>query len=250
VAYVFSENVANTDYERVMREYAEGGQQLVVGEAFAVERAARAVAKDYPKTAFLMGSSFGPSQPNFAVFDNWIHEPAYLTGMVAGRATKSNVIGMVGGFLTPVLVGAADPNPAVLFSYLTALSVGLFVVIRREKWWWLAWPIVIACYAWVLIWLAGNGAPGDSVWVGLFLIAVCAIRMGFMSPEKDGTERAPFAWAGLLATAGVAVAFMTFVVIRGEGPVGGPGMREMLSIRLSSSRLRYTRAFSWAPLWT
>ena len=37
--YTFSENVANTDYERVMREYAESGQQLVVGEVFALERA-------------------------------------------------------------------------------------------------------------------------------------------------------------------------------------------------------------------
>jgi basic membrane lipoprotein Med (substrate-binding protein (PBP1-ABC) superfamily) len=123
VAYVFSENVANTDYERVMREYAEGGQQLVVGEAFAVERAARAVAKDYPGTAFLMGSSFGPSQPNFAVFDNWIHEPAYLTGIVAGRATKSGVIGMVGGYAIPevnrlmhaFMDGARSVKPDVKF---------------------------------------------------------------------------------------------------------------------------------------
>ena len=60
IEYVFSENVANTDYERVMREYAEAGHQLIVGEAFAVEDAARAVAKDYPDTAFLIGSSFKP----------------------------------------------------------------------------------------------------------------------------------------------------------------------------------------------
>ena len=46
IEYVFSEKVSNTDYERVMREYCEAGQQLVVGEAFAVEDAARAVAKD------------------------------------------------------------------------------------------------------------------------------------------------------------------------------------------------------------
>ena len=72
ITYAFSENVANTDYERVMREYAEQGMDLIVGEAFAVERAARSVAAEYPDIAFLMGSSFGPAQPNFAVFDNWI----------------------------------------------------------------------------------------------------------------------------------------------------------------------------------
>ena len=42
IEYVFSESVANTDYERVMREYAEAGHKLIIGEAFAVEDAARA----------------------------------------------------------------------------------------------------------------------------------------------------------------------------------------------------------------
>ena len=54
ITYVFSENTANTDYERVMREYAEQGMDLVVGEAFAVERAARKVAAEYPEVAFLI----------------------------------------------------------------------------------------------------------------------------------------------------------------------------------------------------
>ena len=77
IEYSFSENVANTDYERVMREYSEQGNHLLVGEVFGVERAARKVAKDYPSTSYLMGSSFGPSGKNFSVFDNWIHEPSY-----------------------------------------------------------------------------------------------------------------------------------------------------------------------------
>ena len=38
--------MANADYERVMREYAEKGHTLIVGESFAVEAAARKVAKD------------------------------------------------------------------------------------------------------------------------------------------------------------------------------------------------------------
>ncbi|NIZ59720.1 BMP family ABC transporter substrate-binding protein [Sedimentitalea sp. CY04] len=123
IDYVFSENVANTDYERVMREYAEQGVQLVVGEVFGLERAARKVAADYPETAFLMGSSFGAVAPNFSVFDNWIHEPSYLSGMVAGAATESNVIGMVGGYAIPevnrlmnaFMEGARAVNPDVKF---------------------------------------------------------------------------------------------------------------------------------------
>ncbi|MEP3428030.1 MAG: BMP family protein [Roseibium sp.] len=123
ITYTFSENVANTDYERVMREYAEQGMDLVVGEAFAVERAARKVAAEYPETAFMMGSSFGAAQPNFSVFDNWIHEPSYLSGMIAGATTKSNIIGMVGGYAIPevnrlmnaFIDGATAVNPDVKF---------------------------------------------------------------------------------------------------------------------------------------
>ncbi|MGV2977475.1 BMP family protein [Roseibium alexandrii] len=123
ITYTFSENVANTDYERVMREYAEQGMDLVVGEAFAVERAARKVAAEYPDTAFLMGSSFGPGKPNFAVFDNWIHEPSYLSGMIAGATTETNIIGMVGGYAIPevnrlmhaFMDGATSVNPDVKF---------------------------------------------------------------------------------------------------------------------------------------
>ena len=99
IEYVFSENVPNADYERVMRGYAEKGNTLIVGEAFAVEDAARKVAKDYPKVSFLLGSSKGPQAPNFSVFDNYIQEPAYLSGMVAGAMTKTNKIGMVDGDL-------------------------------------------------------------------------------------------------------------------------------------------------------
>ncbi|MBO6808164.1 BMP family protein [Thalassospira sp.] len=123
ISYEFSENVANTDYERVMREYSENGSDLIVGEVFGVERAARKVAADYPETAFLMGSSFAPDGENFSVFDNFIHEPSYLVGMAAGKATESNKIGMVGGFAIPevnrlmhaFMAGAKSVNPDVEF---------------------------------------------------------------------------------------------------------------------------------------
>ena len=103
IEYTFSEKVANTDYERVMREYCEAGHQLIVGEVFGVEDAARVVAKDYPDRAFLMGSSFKPdaSVPNFAVFDNYIQDASYLTGIVAGAMSKKKNIGMVGGYPIP-----------------------------------------------------------------------------------------------------------------------------------------------------
>jgi basic membrane lipoprotein Med (substrate-binding protein (PBP1-ABC) superfamily) len=124
IEYKASENVSNADYERVMREYATGGNRLIVGESFAVEAAARKVAKDFPKVSFLMGSSGKPQAPNFSVFDNYIQEPAYLTGLIAGGMTKTNKIGMVGGFPIPevnrlmhaFMAGARETNPKVEFS--------------------------------------------------------------------------------------------------------------------------------------
>ena len=124
IEYTFSENVTNADYERVMRQYAEQGNKLVVGEAFAVEAAARKVAKDYPQTAFLMGSSGKPQQPNFSVFDNYIQEPAYLTGMIAGGMSKTGKIGLVGGYPIPevnrlmqaFIEGAKEINPKTEFT--------------------------------------------------------------------------------------------------------------------------------------
>ncbi len=123
IDYRFSEKVANTDYVRVLREYAESGVQLVVGEAFGISKEARKVADDYPNVAFLMGDPFKPHGSNFAVFDNYIHEPCYLMGMIAGSMTKSNKIGMVGGYpigevnrlFHAFMNGALATNPEVQF---------------------------------------------------------------------------------------------------------------------------------------
>jgi basic membrane lipoprotein Med (substrate-binding protein (PBP1-ABC) superfamily) len=103
ITYTFTENTSNTDYERVMREYAEAGNTLIVGEVFGVEQAARTVAPDYPEVAFLMGSSLppDPAVPNFAVFDNFIQDASYLTGIIAGAMTQSGKLGVVGGFPIP-----------------------------------------------------------------------------------------------------------------------------------------------------
>jgi len=123
IDYVYSEKVANTDYVRVLREYAESGVNLIVGEAFGISREARKVAEDYPNVAFLMGDPFKPAGKNFSVFDNYIHEPAYLMGMVAGSMTKTNKIGLVGGYpigevnrlFNAFMNGALESNPKVKF---------------------------------------------------------------------------------------------------------------------------------------
>ncbi|MBO6776549.1 MAG: BMP family protein [Marinibacterium sp.] len=123
IEYEFSEGVAPTDYPRAMREYAEGGAQLVWGESYAVEREAREVAGDYADTAFLMGSSGGPAGDNFGVFGTRNHEAAYLAGMLAGKMSESNVFGSVGGYPIPEVnllinafrMGVSEVNPDAKF---------------------------------------------------------------------------------------------------------------------------------------
>ena len=123
IEYVFSEKVSNTDYIRVLREYADSGVALIVGEAFGISREARQVADDYPEVAFLMGDPFEPHGSNFAVFDNYIHEPCYLMGILAGSMTENNRIGMVGGYpigevnrlFHAFMNGARSVNPDVEF---------------------------------------------------------------------------------------------------------------------------------------
>ncbi len=101
IEYVWSESVKSADFARVMRDYADGGYGLIMGDSFGAERIARRVAKDYPNVAFVFGSGIGPAEPNFGVFDNWIHEPAYLSGMIAGKMTKSNTVGVVAAMPIP-----------------------------------------------------------------------------------------------------------------------------------------------------
>jgi len=79
IHYEFAESVDAADFAKVVREYSERGFDFIIGDAFlAGEEPAREVAKDYPEIAYAFGSEFEIQDPNFSVFDNWIHEPAYL----------------------------------------------------------------------------------------------------------------------------------------------------------------------------
>ena len=123
IEYSYTDDIGYAgDMERILREVAEQQQpDIIFGDAFGNEEAVRRVAADYPDIAFVFGSGAGPAEPNFSVFDNWIHEPAYLSGMLAGGLTESNVIGVVGGFPVPevnrivnaFIAGAESVNPDV-----------------------------------------------------------------------------------------------------------------------------------------
>lgn len=85
------------------------------------------------------------------------------------------LLGLVGGFLTPAMVGSNDPHAPILFIYLYFVLTGLMVVIRKQCWWLMAIPTVLGAFLWVCLWLFGNNfTPGDTIYLGLFLMAVSA----------------------------------------------------------------------------
>ena len=132
IDYTYTENIGYSgDMERILREVADQQKpDIIMGDAFGNEEAVRRVAKDYPNIAFVFGSGLGPADPNFGVFDNWIQEPAYLAGMLAGGMSKTGTIGVVGGYPVPevnrlvnaFIKGAKETNPnvKVLVSFINS----------------------------------------------------------------------------------------------------------------------------------
>jgi basic membrane protein A len=132
IEYTYQEAIGYSgDMERVLREVCEQQKpDLILGDAFGNEEAVRRVAADYPEIAFAFGSGSGPTEPNVAVFDNWIHEPAYLMGMLAGGLTKTNKIGVVGAMPVPEVnrlvnaftagAKAQNPNSVVMVSFINS----------------------------------------------------------------------------------------------------------------------------------
>ena len=123
IDYSYTDDIGYAgDMERVLREVSEQQKPAIIfGDAFGNEEAVRRVAADFPEIAFVFGSGGGPANPNFSVFDNWIHEPAYLSGMLAGGLTTTDVVGVVGGLPVPevnrivnaFISGAESVNPNV-----------------------------------------------------------------------------------------------------------------------------------------
>lgn len=75
---------------------------IIFGDSFPYEDDVRAFAAAHPDIQFVFGSGeVRPVDPNFSVFDNWLQDPAYLAGMLAGGVTKSGTIGVVAAMPIP-----------------------------------------------------------------------------------------------------------------------------------------------------
>ena len=132
IQYKHVDNVSTSDkMESALRDIATNEHpDAIVGDAFAAEDAVRAVAKDFPDIVFAFGSGEKPQAPNLSVFDNWMQDPAYLAGMLAGGLTKSNTVGVVGAMPIPEVdrivngfiegVQAQNPDATVKVSFINS----------------------------------------------------------------------------------------------------------------------------------
>jgi basic membrane protein A len=121
IEYKHVDNLSTSDaMERSLRDIAMNEEpDAIIGDAFAAEEAVRKVAADFPEIPFAFGSGEKPAEPNMSVFDNWLQDPAYLAGMLAGGLTESDTIGVVGAMPIPevnrivnaFVLGVKETNP-------------------------------------------------------------------------------------------------------------------------------------------
>ncbi len=112
------------------------------------------------------------------------------------------LVGLVGGFLTPAWIGAAEPDPRLLFGYLLFLQLALLAVSRRRLWTGVPELALAAGLVWVFGWVAAAFAPGDALWLGLFLLGMFVL--GVVLGRDRAVLPALAAGGGLVAMALVA----------------------------------------------
>ena len=117
----YVENVPEAaDAERVIRQMVSEGNKLVFGTTFGYMDPMMKVAADEKGVKFEHATGFKTAD-NLRTYDSRTYEGAYLAGIVAGAATKSNTLGVVGSIPIPEVIrnintftlGAQSVNPKI-----------------------------------------------------------------------------------------------------------------------------------------
>ncbi len=109
---------ATADAERVIRQLAVAGNQLIFTTSFGYMEPTLRVAKLFPKVKFEHATGY-KTAANVVAYQTRFYEGAYLLGVLAGKTTKSNTLGYVGSFPIPEVIrnidaftlGARSVNP-------------------------------------------------------------------------------------------------------------------------------------------
>ena len=117
----FVENVPESaDAERVIRDMATQGNKLVFGTTFGYMETMLKVAPDFKDVKFEHATGYKTAD-NMRTYDSRTSEGAYMAGVIAGKMTKSNVLGVVASVPIPEVIrninsftlGAQSSNPKI-----------------------------------------------------------------------------------------------------------------------------------------
>ncbi|MBR8833280.1 MAG: BMP family ABC transporter substrate-binding protein [Stigonema ocellatum SAG 48.90 = DSM 106950] len=108
VKTTFVENVnEGADAERVIRQLALDGNKLIFTTFFGYMNSTIKVAKDFPNI-FFENCGGNKRTANVGTYVGRFEEPRYLTGMIAAKMTKSNLIGFVAAYPVPIVIRGID----------------------------------------------------------------------------------------------------------------------------------------------
>ena len=110
----------SADAERVIRDMAQQGNKLIFGTTFGYMEPMLKVAGDTKDVKFEHATGY-KTAANMRTYDSRTYEGAYMAGVVAGRMSKSGMLGVVGSVPIPEVVrninsftlGAQSVNPKI-----------------------------------------------------------------------------------------------------------------------------------------
>ena len=117
----FVENVPESaDAERVLRDMATQGNKLIFGTTFGYMEPMLKVAPDFKDVKFEHATGYKQAD-NMRTYDSRTYEGAYMAGVIAGKMTKSNTLGVVASIPIPEVIrninaftlGAQSSNPKI-----------------------------------------------------------------------------------------------------------------------------------------
>lgn len=104
VKSTYVENVPEgADAERVIRQLAANGNKIIFTTSFGFMNPTFKVARSFPNTYFAHATGYKMSG-NVAIYQARTYEGAYILGLLAGKMTKSNILGFVGSFPVPEVI--------------------------------------------------------------------------------------------------------------------------------------------------
>lgn len=117
------------------------------------------------------------------------------------------ILGLIGGFVTPLALSTGEDHPIPLFSYLLLLDVGLLWVAHRRRWPILGWLSLMATGLYELLWLFGRMSAETSL-IGLVVIVVFAVVFTAFGATRDPKTDEVEGSSGFLTAAAVLTPFL------------------------------------------